>query len=184
MGQRQRHQAAVTADNDHGSTEVREPRSLTRLQQAAAAVTAISIIVAGVVGVAHWALGIGSAGSRHRNVAEKGTVETVAFRPHGTSASVDTRVHINGESGKPVRVVWTLMDAERSEPVQQPGFQQQQIAAFSPTSDNWTRDYSATVPAPNTTDLVFLRVAILDQSGQELDFADTNDFRLGGGPSP
>jgi len=161
------------------NAEPREPRSLTLLQRVAAYVTACSVIAGAGFAVWHWALG-GGTGSP---LAESGAVESVVFRPQGTSATVDARVRFRGEQGKHVRVLWTLLDAERSVPVQEPGFQDQLLAAVVPNGDDFTRTYSAVVPAPDTTDLVFLRVRLLDESGQELSHGDSGMFRIGGTPS-
>jgi len=167
------------ADEGVSSSEVREPRSLTLLQRVAAYVTACSVIAG--AGFAVWHFVFGNNGGPV--IAQSGTVESVAFTPRGTSASVDTQVHILGEQGKQVHVTWTLMDAELSGPVDEPGFLDQPLAAVIPTSNDFKRLYSASVPAPNTTDLVFLRVKLLDPSGQQLDFADSKPFRIGGTPS-
>jgi hypothetical protein len=167
-----------------GNTGIREPKVLSGLKMTAAAVAAIGTIAGGAFGLYHWVTGNNDSGGGSA-IAEKGTVESVSFTPQGTSGTVDARVHVLGAKGKNLQVVWTLIDAERSRPVQEPGFQAQPVATFKPTSEDSTREFSARIPAPlsTATDLVFVRVQFLDESKQELDHADTDMFRLGGGPS-
>jgi hypothetical protein len=160
--------------------DVPQPRSLTLLQRIAAYVTAMSVIVGAAFGVWHFFFDNGGGGS---TVAESGTVDSVAFTPHGDSATVDTQVHVFGQKGRHVRVLWTLYDAEQTQPVQDPEFQDQLVADVVPTSDDFTRGYSANVPPPTTTDMVYLRVSIYDDSHQRLDFKNSARFRVGGVPS-
>jgi hypothetical protein len=158
-----------------------EPLALAYLKWAAAAVTALTIIVGGIYGGVHW-LFDRTDGGQGTTVAEQGKVQTVQFTPHGTAGTVLARARVTGQKGGEVRLLWTLMDAELSRPVREKGFEDQVLAQFKPDSDDFSREYSATVPAPTTTDLVFLRVRLLDRSGQQLDFSDSDMFRIGGVP--
>jgi hypothetical protein len=169
------------SNKDVSNTEIREPKTLTRLKMAAAGVTAIGTIAASLVALIHWLPGHHSV---EPAVSQSGTVERAAFTPHGTSATADTRVTVVGQEGKSVRVVWTIFDAGTSKPLQEPGFKNHLLAAFKPTTNDFTRDFSGEVPAPTSppTDLVFLRVRLLDEAGTELDFSDSDLFRLGNTP--
>jgi hypothetical protein len=73
-----------------------------------------------------------------------------------------------------------LIDAEAGGPVDEEGFENQPVADFKPNADSVHRSFQIKVPAPTTTDLVFLRVELFDDAGNRFGFGDGGPLRLGG----
>jgi hypothetical protein len=101
-------------------------------------------------------------------------------RIRGSNALFDADVTVKGLRGRQVRVLWTLIDAEAGDPVNEKGFERQPIADFKPSADSIDRSFPVTVPAPQSTDLVFLRVEVFDEAENRLGFDDSGMLRLGG----
>jgi hypothetical protein len=79
-----------------------------------------------------------------------------------------------------VRVRWTLMDADRNEPVREDGFRDRPVATFTPDGDRIQRTFQTVVPAPSSTAIVFLRVTALDDAGEQIAIEDSDRLFLGG----
>jgi hypothetical protein len=121
-------------------------------------------------------------GSSSPGGSPNGTVEILTFTPPGLDARATARVHVFGAQdahvqGTHVHLVWTLMDAETSHAVPGVAPQRSDIVA---TNDDYSREYTATLPAPSTTDAVFLHVVLLDAAGNTLDSDDCDALRIGG----
>lgn len=101
--------------------------------------------------------------------------------PRTSQVTFPVTIDVSGQKGHAVDVRWTLMDVERGRPVEEPGFENQEIATFKPEADRVQRVFDRFgVPAPTSTSIVFLRVRALDDAGEQIAIADSPNLSLGG----
>jgi len=161
------------------SEEAQQPPSrLKKLATCIAGITAVVLAIGGLTKAVTELVDL--TGDDGGTPVQSGSVVIHDPQIRGSNAVFDTDVSVTGLRDRKVLVKWTLIDAERGRPVAEDGFEKQPLAEFKPDADTVMRSFQATVPAPSSTDLVFLRVELFNDRGDRVTFDDSEPLRLGG----
>jgi len=174
----------VIADDEGAAGAATEqpppPSQLKKVAAWVAGVTAVLLAIGGLAKAVTELVDLFDKDGGDGPPVQSGSVVIHEPQLRGSNAVFDTDVTATGMRGRKVRVLWTLMDGERGQPVAEEGFDKQLLAEFEPDADTVERSLQAIVPAPSTTDLVFLRVELLNEQGDRVTFDDSEPLRLGG----